>query len=51
MKNYKIVIPLLFISTILIPEYTDWYVNFARNEMSIAYTQNSAMYDKINQDY
>lgn len=38
------------IKDILIPEFTDWYVNFAGNEMGIAYNDKSAMSDKISKD-
>lgn len=38
------------IRDILIPEYSNWYVNFATNEMGIAYTDKSKMSDKINKD-
>ena len=38
------------IRDLLIPEYTNWYVNFATNEMGIAFTDKSNMSDKINKD-
>ena len=38
------------IRDLLIPNYANWYVNFATNEMGIAYTDKSTMADKINKD-
>jgi len=35
------------IRDLLIPKFTNWYVNFATNEMCIAYTKKSRMADKI----
>lgn len=34
----------------LIPQFTDWYVLFARNEIVIAYTEESAYSDEINEN-
>lgn len=34
----------------LIPEYTDWYVQFARNEIVIAYTSESAYSSEIDEN-
>lgn len=34
----------------LIPEYTDWYVQFARNEIVIAYTEQSKYSNEINEN-
>ena len=35
------------IRDLLVPKYTNWYINFATNEMCIAYTKKSRMADKI----
>jgi len=35
------------IEDLLMPEYADWYINFAGNEMCIAYTKKSRLKDKI----
>ncbi len=36
------------IPSMMIPEYADWYVDFARNQMVIAYTNESKYSDEIN---
>jgi molybdate/tungstate transport system substrate-binding protein len=36
------------IEDILMPDYTDWYINFATNKMVIAYNDNSKYADEIN---
>jgi len=38
------------IKNYLIPDYTDWYVKFARNELVITYTESSRYADEINSD-
>ena len=38
------------IPTMMMPEYADWYVAFAKNQLVIAYTEESAYSDEINQD-
>ncbi len=38
------------IETLLIPEYADWQIAFAGNEMCIAYNSSSRMKNKINSD-
>ncbi len=35
------------IPKMMVPDYTDWYIQFARNEMVIAYTGNSDYSDEI----
>lgn len=35
------------IENLMIPEYTEWYINFANNEMVIMYTENSLYKDEI----
>jgi molybdate/tungstate transport system substrate-binding protein len=37
----------IVIDRFLIPEYTDWNISFAANEMAIAYTDKSRLADKI----
>jgi molybdate/tungstate transport system substrate-binding protein len=38
------------IESLMIPEHTDWYLNFATNEMAIMYTENSTGKDEINSE-
>jgi len=38
------------IENLMIPEYTEWYINFANNEMVIMYTEDSLYKDEINSD-
>ncbi len=38
------------IDDLMFPEYADWHICFARNEMVIAYTENSKYDDEINAD-
>ena len=38
------------IPSMMIPDFTDWYVVFARNQIVIAYTDDSKYSDEINQD-
>ncbi|MHC1567439.1 MAG: tungstate ABC transporter substrate-binding protein WtpA [Candidatus Syntropharchaeia archaeon] len=38
------------IPSMMIPEYADWYVQFARNEIVIGYTDKSKYADEINSD-
>lgn len=38
------------IRDLLIPDYTAWYIDFAANEMCIAYTEKSRLQKNINQD-
>ena len=38
------------IEELMVPEYTEWYANFATNEMAIMYTENSKFGDEINAD-
>jgi molybdate/tungstate transport system substrate-binding protein len=38
------------IENLMIPEYTEWYINFANNEMVIMYTEDSRYKDEINSD-
>jgi len=38
------------IENLMVPEYTEWYINFASNEMVIMYTENSLYKDEINSD-
>lgn len=38
------------IENLMFPDYTQWYINFATNEMVIMYTENSRYRDKINSD-
>jgi len=38
----------LLIPELMFPEYTDWYVIFAKNQMCIAYTDSSQFADEIN---
>ncbi|HJH31909.1 MAG TPA: tungstate ABC transporter substrate-binding protein WtpA [Methanosarcinaceae archaeon] len=38
------------IQSMMIPDFTDWYVVFARNQIVIAYTDDSKYSDEINQD-
>ena len=38
------------IEELMMPDYTDWYINFATNEMVIMYTENSKRSDEITQD-
>jgi len=38
------------IPSMMMPEFTDWYVAFARNQIVIAYTNDSKYSDEINQD-
>jgi molybdate/tungstate transport system substrate-binding protein len=38
------------IKELMMPEYTEWYTNFARNEMVIMYTDKSRYATKINQN-
>ena len=38
------------IEELMVPEYTEWYANFATNEMAIMYTENSKYADEINAD-
>jgi molybdate/tungstate transport system substrate-binding protein len=38
------------INTLLIPEYADWNIKFASNEMTIVYHEGSKKADKINKD-
>lgn len=38
------------IDELLIPEYTDWNLQFAGNEISIVYTEKSRLADKINSE-
>ena len=38
------------IKQLMMPEYTDWYANFATNEMVIMYTEHAKYGDKINKD-
>ena len=38
------------IPSMMIPDFTDWYVLFARNQIVIAYTNDSKYSDEINQD-
>jgi len=42
--DYTIIAQLMF------PEYADWYIKFAVNQMCIAYTDKSEFKDKINKD-
>jgi len=43
-SDYKV------IDDLLIPEWADWNIKFATNEMAIVYTENSRFADKINKD-
>lgn len=43
-SDYKV------IDDLLIPEWADWNIKFATNEMAIVYTQNSRFADEINKD-
>lgn len=38
------------IEELLIPDFTDWYINFATNEMCIAYTGSSRLQSNISND-
>lgn len=38
------------IEKLMIPEYTDWYINFATNEMVIMYTPHSKYKEEINSE-
>jgi molybdate/tungstate transport system substrate-binding protein len=38
------------IKDILIPDYANWYVNFATNEIGVAYTEKSGQSENINKD-
>jgi len=38
------------IEELMVPEYTEWYANFATNEMAIMYTESSKYADEINAD-
>ncbi|MCD6239641.1 MAG: tungstate ABC transporter substrate-binding protein WtpA [Thermotogae bacterium] len=38
------------IRALMMPEFTDWYINFATNEMAIMYTSHSRYADEINVD-
>ncbi|MGM0602418.1 MAG: tungstate ABC transporter substrate-binding protein WtpA [Bacillota bacterium] len=38
------------IDSLMIPDYTDWYLNFATNEMAIMFTEHSAYADEINSE-
>ncbi|PNR97982.1 tungstate ABC transporter substrate-binding protein WtpA [Petrotoga olearia] len=38
------------IENLMIPEYTEWYINFANNEMVIMYTEDSRYKYEINSD-
>jgi len=38
------------IEELMVPEFTDWYLNFATNEMAIMYTEHSRYGDEINND-
>ena len=38
------------IPQLMFPEYTDWYIIFAANQMGIAYTDESRFGDEINED-
>lgn len=38
------------IESLMIPEHTGWYLNFATNEMAIMYTENSTGKDEINSE-
>lgn len=38
------------IENLMFPDYTQWYINFATNEMVIMYTENSRYRDEINSD-
>ncbi len=38
------------IPSMMMPDFTDWYVVFARNQIVIAYTDDSEYSDEINQD-
>jgi len=38
------------IPSMMMPEYADWYVIFAKNKMVLAYTENSAYAEEINAD-
>lgn len=40
----------ILIPDLMIPDYTEWYVAFARNEMTLAYSDNSRYADEINAD-
>ncbi len=35
---------------LMVPEYTDWYANFATNELVLMYTEDSKYKEEINQD-
>ncbi|MBA2849943.1 molybdate/tungstate transport system substrate-binding protein [Methanococcus maripaludis] len=38
------------IPDMMMPDYADWYIMVAKNEIVIAYTENSQYYDEINSD-
>ena len=38
------------IDSLMIPNHTDWYLNFATNEMAIMFTENSAYSDEIDSE-
>jgi molybdate/tungstate transport system substrate-binding protein len=38
------------IPSMMMPDYADWYIMVAKNEIVIAYTENSQYYDEINSD-
>lgn len=38
------------IDSLMIPNHTDWYLNFATNEMAIMFTEHSAYADEINSE-
>jgi len=38
------------IPSLMIPEYTDWYIIFAKNEMTLAYAETSRYADEINEE-
>jgi molybdate/tungstate transport system substrate-binding protein len=38
------------IENLMVPKYTEWYINFANNEMVIMYTEDSRYKDEINSD-
>ena len=38
------------IPSMMVPEYADWYIIFAKNEMTLAYAETSRYSDEINED-
>lgn len=38
------------IESLMLPDYADWYLNFATNEMAIMYTEDSTYADEINEE-